>query len=150
MKKMIKPWLYRRRLSLLMRGYAWLMKIAAMIDASFGQRLAEKDFSFVMRSTEETVQRRFVCQNGRLRSSGKPGEAVFKLIWRDDRTGGRVMTEMLRGRPKALYQAVSNGDLLLEGDAQTISWYLTTTGQLEKVFRRSGKQKKRKVKDAAN
>ncbi len=138
---MIKQWFYRRRLALLMQGYAWLMWFAAWINGPFCQRLAEKNFSFQMRSQEDTVNRLFVCKNGQLRSSRKPGEADFKLIWRDDRTGGRVMLEMLRGRPRALYQAVSKGDLLLEGDAQTISWYLTTTGRLEKVFRRSGKQK---------
>ncbi|MFP4040233.1 MAG: hypothetical protein ACLFS7_06795 [Desulfosudaceae bacterium] len=133
---------YRSRLSLLMLGYARLMWLAALINRPFRQRLAEKDFSFLMRSQEDTVSRLFVCRDGRLRSSRKPGQAVFKLIWRDDQTGARVMTDMLRGKPRALYQAVVNGDLLLEGDARTISWYMGTTGRLEKVFRRSGKKKK--------
>lgn len=118
-----------------MYGYARLLQFAGVIDYSFKQRLAEKPFSFVMTSRENTTARYFFCDNGKLRSSVQPGPTDFKLIWRDNRTGGKVMLDMMRGKPKALYNAVLNGDLQLEGDAQTISWYMKTSGRLERVFR---------------
>ena len=126
---------YRLRLRHLMYGYARLLQFAGMIDYSFRQRLAEKPFSFVMTSRENNTARYFFCANGRLRSSTQPGPTDFKLIWRDNKTGGRIMLDMMRGRPKALYNAVLNGDLQLEGDAQTISGYMKTSSRLERVFR---------------
>ena len=140
----MKSLAYRLRLRHLMYGYARLLQFAGLIDYSFKQRLSEKPFSFVMTSRENTTARYFVCQDGRLRSSTQPGPVDFKLIWRDNRTGGKIMLDMLRGKPKALYNAVSNGDLQLEGDAQTIGWYMQTNGRLERVF----KKKKKKRPDA--
>lgn len=118
-----------------MYGYARLLQFAGLVDYSFKQRLAEKKFSFVMTSRDNTTARYFFCSDGKLRSSTQPGPTDFKLIWRDDRTGGKVMLDMMRGKSKALYNAVVNGDLQLEGDAQTISWYMKTSGRLERVFR---------------
>jgi hypothetical protein len=51
------------------------------------------------------------------------------------------MLDMMLGKPKALYNAVLKGDLQLEGDAQTIGWYMKTSGRLEKVFRSKKKKK---------
>lgn len=132
----MKQFFYRLRLSLLMRGYALLMQFAAFINREFRQRLAEKDFSFVMTSGDRDVARCFVCKNGRLRSTRKARPVLFKLIWRDNRVGGRIMLDMVRGRPKALLKAVEKGDLLLEGDAQSIGWYMKTSGKLARVFQR--------------
>ncbi len=134
---------YRLRLRHLMYGYARLLQFAALIDNSFRKRMSEKDFSFVMTSREKTTARYFSCREGKLRSSVQPGPVDFKLIWRDDRTGGKVMLDMMRGRPKALYNAVLNGDLQLEGDAQTIGWYMKTSGRLERVFRAKKKEKEK-------
>ena len=111
------------------------MQLAALMDYSFNRRLSERAFSFVMTSRENTTARYFFCRNGRLRSTVQPGPTDFKLIWRDNRTGGRVMLDMLRGKSRALYNAVVNGDLQLEGDARTIGWYMETNGRLERVFR---------------
>jgi hypothetical protein len=137
----MKNLVYRLRLRHLMYGYARLLQFAALIDYSFKQQLAEKPFSFVMTSGDNNAARYFTCHDGRLRSSIRPGPVDFKLIWRDNRTGGEIMLAMLRGKPKALYNAVLNGDLRLEGDAQTIGRYMKINGRLEKVFR-SRKNKK--------
>lgn len=126
-----------------MYGYARLLQFAALIDNSFRERLAEKPFSFVMTSRENTTSRYFFCDNGRLRSSTQPGPVDFKLIWRDNRTGGKIMLDLVRGKPKALYNAVLNGDLQLEGDAQTISWYMKINGRLARVFRAKKKKEER-------
>jgi hypothetical protein len=132
-----------------MYGYARLLQFAGVIDYSFRQRLAEKPFSFVMTSRDNTTSRYFSCTDGKLRSSTQPLPADFKLIWKDNRTGGKIMLDMLLGKPKALYNAVLNGDLLLEGDAQTISWYMKTSGRLEKVFR-AKKKKQTEITDKQN
>ncbi len=126
---------YRLRLRHLMYGYARLLQFAGFIDYSFKQRLAERPFSFVMTSRDNNTARYFFCVNGKLRTSTQPGPTDFKLIWKNNETGGKIMLDMMRGKPKALYNAVLNGDLQLEGDAQTISWYMKTSGRLERVFR---------------
>ena len=131
----MKSLAYRLRFRHLMYGYGRLLQLGAFVDHSFSRRLSERPFSFVMTSRENTTARYFFCNNGTLRSTVQSGRTDFKLIWRDNRTGGRVMLEMLRGKPKALYNAILNGDLLLEGDARTISWYMETNGRLERIFR---------------
>jgi hypothetical protein len=138
---------YHLRLRHLMYGYARLLQFAGLIDYSFRQRLAEKPFTFVMTSRDNTTARYFSCTDGKLRSSVQSMPVDFKLIWKDNQTGGKIMLDMLLGKPKALYKAVLNGDLLLEGDAQTIGWYMKTSGRLEKVFR--SKKKKKEAETAA-
>lgn len=136
----MKSLVHRLRLRHLMYGYARLLQFAGLIDYSFKQKLTEKPFSFVMTSRDNTTARYFFCVDGKLCSSTQPRPTDFKLIWRDNRTGGKTMLDMMRGKPKALYNAVLNGDLQLEGDAQTISWYMKTSGQLERVFRTKKKR----------
>ncbi|MEW6076605.1 MAG: hypothetical protein AB1724_02205 [Thermodesulfobacteriota bacterium] len=132
---------YHLRLRHLMYGYARLLQFAGLIDYSFRQRLAERQFTFVMTSRDNTTARYFSCAGGKLKSSVTPIPVDFKLIWRDNQTGGKIMLDMMRGKPKALYNAVLKGDLQLEGDAQTIGWYMKTSGRLEKVFRLKKKKK---------
>lgn len=132
---MIKKLFYRMRLALLMYGFAWVIRVAGTINREFGARLAQTDFSFIMGSKEDDTARYFQCAGGRLRSGRRPMSKEFGLIWKDNRSGGRAMMDMLLGKPKALYNAVINGVLLLEGDARSIAWFMETVNQLNKVFR---------------
>jgi hypothetical protein len=137
----MKRLVYHLRLRHLMYGYARLLQFAGLIDYSFRQRLAEKPFTFVMTSRENTTARYFSCIDGKLRSSVQCMPVDFKLIWKDNQTGGKIMLDMMLGKPKVLYNAIASGDLQLEGDAQTIGWYMKTSGRLEKVFRSKKKKK---------
>ncbi|MFZ5563782.1 MAG: hypothetical protein ACOZBW_06980 [Thermodesulfobacteriota bacterium] len=131
----MKKLFYRIRLALLMYGFAWVLRVAGIINREFSARLAETDFSFIMGSKEDATARYFRCAGGRLRSSRRPLPKEFGLIWKDNRSGGRAMMDMLFGRPKALYHAVVNGVLLLEGDARSIAWFMETANRLNRVFR---------------
>ena len=131
----IKKWFYRVRLALLMAGFAWVIRVAGMINREFSARLAETDFTFIMGAKEGAPARYFQCVNGRLRSGRRPIPRDFGLIWKDNQAGGRAMVDMLLSRPKALYRAVVNGVLLLEGDAKSIAWFMETVNRLNRVFR---------------
>lgn len=131
----IRKWFYRFRLALLMHGFAWVIRVAGMINREFSARLTETDFVFIMGSKEDDTARYFQCANGRLRSGRRPIPRDFGLIWKDNQAGGRAMMDMLMGKPKALYRAVVNGVLLLEGDAKSIAWFMETVNRLNRVFR---------------
>jgi len=131
----VKKFYFKVRLSFLMYGFAWLIRVAGFINKEFRTRLAETDFSFVMASKEGGVARYFRCSKGRLRTTTRPIPTRFGLVWRDYRSGGQAMVDMLLGKPKALYHAVAGGVLLLEGDARSIGWFMETVGRLNRVFR---------------
>ncbi len=131
----VKKFYFKVRLSFLMYGFAWLIRVAGFINREFRTRLAETDFSFVMASKEGGVARYFRCSKGRLRTTTRPIPTGFGLVWRDDRSGGQAMVDMLLGKPKALYHAVAGGVLLLEGDARSIGWFMETVGMLNRVLR---------------
>ncbi|MDY6822723.1 MAG: hypothetical protein SWH68_02845 [Thermodesulfobacteriota bacterium] len=135
---LLKKIFYRVRLSLLMYGFAWGIWFAGFINKDFRSRLAETPFNFRMGVKDEGPVRYFRCVNGRLRSSRKPMEPMageFGLMWRDSQAGGQAMLDMLTGKPKALYDAVVAGVLLLEGDGKMVAWFLQTVTQLNRVFR---------------
>ena len=140
---MLKKIFYRMRLSLLMYGFAWVIWFAGFINKEFRSRLAETPFAFKMGVKDEGPVRYFQCVDGRLRSSRKPMEPMdgaFGLIWRDSQAGGQAMLDMLMGKPKALYNAVVAGVLLLEGDGKMVAWFLQTVTQLNRVFRSKKKR----------
>jgi len=137
----IKRLFYRIRLSLLMYGFARIIWLAGIINRDFGARLAQTDFSFIMSSMEDGPARYFQCAGGKLKSSRCPMPKDFGLIWRDNQSGGRAMMDMLFGKPKALYHAVANGVLLLEGEGKSVAWFMETVNRLNRVFRPGKKRK---------
>lgn len=147
---LIKRIYYRIRLWWLMYGFAWLIWFAGMINRDFRNRLTETPFTFRMATRDEGPARYFQCIDGKLRSGRKPMAPMageFGLIWRDSQAGGQAMLDMLTGKPKALYNAVVDGVLLLEGDGRMVAWFLQTVTQLNRVFRSrkrsAGKEKNR-------
>jgi hypothetical protein len=126
-----------------MYGFVWVLRVAGVISRDFHARLTQNDYSFIMGSREDDTVRYFQFISGKLRSCRNRMPGDFALIWRDNQSGGRVMIEMLLGKSKALYHAVANGVLLLEGDGKSVTWFMETMNQLNRLFR-----PKKKTKDS--
>lgn len=137
----ITQWFYTMRLWLLVFGFGHLLRFAGLINSRFGLRLSQTDFSFLMTSKEGNVSRYFVCKNGKLRTGTTPVQKEFSLVWRDNSSGGKAMMDLLFGKPKALYNALINGVLTLEGEGARVAWFLETINRLNRVFRPKKKAK---------
>lgn len=130
----IKKVFYRLRLSLLMYGFVWVLRITGIISRDFRDQLAQNDYSFTMSSKENDTARFFQFVGGNLRSSRKRKPADFALIWKDSQSGGKVMIDMILGKRKALYHAVINGILTLEGEGKYVSLFMETMNQLNRIY----------------
>lgn len=130
----IKKVFYRLRLSFLMYGFVWLLRITGIISRNFQERLTQNDYSFTMSSKENDTVRFFQFIGGKLRSSRRRAPSDFALIWQDNQSGGRVMIDMILGKRKALYHAVINGILTLEGEGKYVSLFMETMNQLNLIY----------------
>lgn len=149
----IKNVLYQGRLDLLMYGLGRVIWLAGILDEDFRDRLRETPFTFQMKAADGGPVRYFLCVDGKLRTSrrpiplpdGSPEFDPFALVWKDSRSGGQAMSDMLMGKSKALNQAVSDGVLMLEGEGRMVFWFLKTINKLNRVYRpkknSSGKNK---------
>ena len=129
-----------------MYGFVWLLRVACFISRDFRARLAQDDYSFIMSSKEDDTIRYFQFTDGKLRSGTSRIPTDFALIWKDNQSGGKVMTDMILGERKALYHAVINGVLLLEGEGKFVSLFMETMNQLNRMF---SPKKKTKSSDKA-
>lgn len=128
------------RLRILMYGFYWLFVFSAWRSADFLQKLEEKDVVLVMKAKDKKISRTFYFRAGKVHSrSGEVGNSDCRLTWVTAKEGGEVMTQVAKGNPKALTKAVIAGKLLLDGDAQAITWYMGSVSMLGKMY-----QKKRK------
>ena len=139
----IKNIFYKTRLSLLMFGFAWLIRVVGIINRDFHARLAQNDYSFIMGSKEDKTARYFQFNGGNLRSGCSRIPVDFALIWQDNQSGGRVMIDIALGKRKMLYNAVIKGILTLEGEGKYVSLFMETMNLLNRVFR-----PKKETKDA--
>lgn len=130
----IKKIIYRIRLSLLMYGFAWVLRMAGLINKDFHMRLAKNDYAFIMGSKEDDTARYFQFIGGNLRSSRSRIPTDFALIWRDNQSGGKVMIDMILGKRKTLYNAVIKGVLTLEGEGKYVSLFMDSMNQLKRMF----------------
>lgn len=142
----IKRVFYRVRLSLLMYGFAWVLRVAGIISGDFHTRLTQNDYAFTMSSKEDDTIRYFQFIGGKLRSCRSRKLGDFALIWRDSQSGGRVMIDMILGKRKALYNAVISDVLLFEGEGKYVSMFMETMNQLNRLL---GPKKKTKGSDKA-
>jgi hypothetical protein len=130
----IKNIFYKTRLSLLMYGFAWLIRLVGIINRDFHARLSQNDYSFIMSSREDDTARYFRFIGGNLRSGRSRIPVDFALIWRDNQSGGRVMTDIVLGKRKALYNAVIKGVLTLEGEGKYVSLFMEIMNHLNQMF----------------
>ena len=131
----IKRVFYKIQLSLLEYGFVWLIRTAGIINKNFHTLLAQTDFTFIMGSKEDDSVRYFQLIGGKLSSGRKHISKDFTLIWRDNPSGVKVMIDMIFGKRKALYNAVINGVLMLEGEGKYVSLFMETMNQLNRLFR---------------
>lgn len=117
-----------------MYGFVWLLRTAGIINRDFHTQLAQTDFTFIMGSKEDDSVRYFQLIGGKLRSGRKHISKDFALIWRDNQSGGEVMIDMILGKRKALYNAVINGVLMLEGEGKYVSLFMETMNKLNRLF----------------
>ena len=131
------------RLSLLMYGFYWLFKFAPFLNRDFKNQLNKKDVTLIMKSKDETRARTFIFEKGRVRSKrGQSPRADGLLIWATVKDGADIMTQIAMGRPKVIASAVSNKQLLLEGDAGGITWFVETLNKMGKIYYRFFKRNK--------
>lgn len=139
----IKRIFFRTRLAFLMYGFACMMRLAVLISKDFRAHLATHDYSFIMGSPEEDTYRYFQFIRGRVQSVRGRRPSDFSLIWRDNRSGGKVMIDLAAGKRKALNRAVMHGLLTLEGEGKYISLLIETMNRLNRLFRHERKTNNR-------
>jgi len=117
-----------------MYGFAWLIRAAGIINRDFHTRLSRNDYSFIMGSREDDTVRYFQFINGKLHSGRSRIPVDFALIWQDNQSGGRAMTDIVLGKRKALYNAVIKGVLIMEGEGKYVSLFMETMNHLNRMF----------------
>ncbi|MCP4138546.1 MAG: SCP2 sterol-binding domain-containing protein [bacterium] len=107
------------------------LKGTAKKNESFKERLKEKDFTLLIKTEDGKRARYYTFNNGELisKSTDFPGASV-SLIWADSATGFKTMSS---GSNKATMQALQDGKLKIEGDAQLALWFTETVKQMMKA-----------------
>lgn len=130
----VKKFFYKIRLSLLMYGFAWLIRVAGILNKDFRARLSQNDYSFIMGSRKDDTARYFQFIGGNVRSGRSRIPVDFALIWQDNQSGGKAMTDIVLGKRKVLYHALSKGVLSLEGEGKYVSLFMETMNHLNRIF----------------
>ncbi len=120
---------------MLMYGFVWVIRIAKIMSRTFRMQLAQNDYSFIMISRADHTCRYFKFTGGNVLSGRRLIPTDFSLIWRDSQSGSLVMIGMMSGKRKALYHAVINGVLTLEGEGKYVSMFMETMNQINRIFR---------------
>lgn len=124
------------KLRLLMYFFYRLFLFTAWRFHEFKEKMTEKDIILVMKAKDKKIARTYIFNAGRLSShSGEMVVADCKLIWLSAREGGSVMAAVARGDSKALMDAIIDGQLLLEGDAVAVTWYMALVNMFGKMYR---------------
>lgn len=123
------------KLSMLMYGFYLVFRYTAWKHEVFRNKLAEKDLVLVMDAKDRDVARTFRFKGGRVRSkTGAHPTPQCRLTWATADDGAQVMTDIAKGKPKALMTAVIDQRLLLEGDAMAVAWYMGAVNMLGKMY----------------
>ncbi len=134
------------RLRILMYCFYWLFVFTAWRSDKFREKLMEKDAILVMKAKDRKIARTYIFNAGKVTStSGEQHEADCKLVWGTAREGGRIMTAVAKGDPKALMRSVIDGKLTLEGDAVAVTWYMASVSMLGKMYSKKKKQNSKKA-----
>ncbi len=56
----------------------------------------------------------------------------FSLVWKDAAVGRNTLISMVKGNRKALVKAIMNGNLKLEGDAGSVTWFMKINNRMMK------------------
>lgn len=117
-----------------MYGFVWLIRVGGIINKDFQTLLSQNDYSFIMSSREDGTARYFQFVGGNVRSGHNRIPVDFALIWQDNKSGGRAMTDIVLGKRKALYNAITKGVLTLEGEGKYVSMFMVIMNHLNRIF----------------
>ena len=132
---MMTTWKENLKFKLLLYALYWLIRVTALRSRRLSSKLMEKDIAIVMRSKDGIIARTIRCTAGKIRSEkGHAEDAVSNITWVTPAAGSRTMLKMVKGDPKALVKAVMKGDLLPEGDAAGVRWFLDVVTLLSKAY----------------
>jgi hypothetical protein len=141
---MVNRWFERQKFRWLIYIVYLLIRIAAKRSRRMREKLQEKNIAVVMQSKDKITSRTIRSKDGKVYSrTGESSDAVSQIVWAEPEAGSRVIMKLIKGERNALMQALIDKDLLPQGDAGGIRWFLDVVGLLNKVFygkKRSSKQ----------
>ncbi|MBU1172764.1 MAG: hypothetical protein KKD44_24665 [Proteobacteria bacterium] len=131
----MKTWFENLKFTFLLYALYVLIRLTAWRSNRLMEKLKEKDMVLVMRSKGGAISRTIRCNQGHVRSQkGHAGDAVSFITWASPSAGSRVMINIAKGHSKALFKAVIAGDLVPEGDAAGIKWFMDVVALLSRVY----------------
>jgi hypothetical protein len=132
---MVNRWFGRLRFSWLIYFVYLLIRIAAKRSQRMRDKLAERDIAVVMQSQDKITSRTIRSKDGKIFSrKGERSDGVSQIVWASPEVGSRIIMKLIRGDPNALMQALIDKDLMPQGDAAGIRWFLDVIGLLGKIF----------------
>jgi len=118
--------------SLLLYGFYFILRFSSLISSSFKKRLKEMNFTMVISAQKENIGRYLTFENGKIKSKrGDFENPNFSLVWANASVGFKIM---LKGEPEAFMQAVTEGNLQMNGDAAIVMWFMETTNQMKGIY----------------
>lgn len=138
---MIRSLLVRLKFRWLLYGLYLLIRVTGWRSERFRAKLQEKDIAIVMRDKQGAIARTIRCRQGRVVSrKGRAEDAIASITWASPEAGTRVIMQIVKGDPKALYNAVIARDLIPEGEATGIRWFLDVVGLLGRIYHKKKKR----------
>ncbi len=110
----------------------WAFRLTALLDPSFRARLAEKDFSFAVRSSAGHAAGTFMLRGGGLSyREGVEGSADFSAAW-NGWGDADTLQKKLRLHPTDF---MNRGMMTFEGDLSCMDYLLVLLGEMIAGFR---------------
>jgi hypothetical protein len=139
-------WLENKTANLKFRSLLYalylLIRLTALWSSRFRSTLLQKEIAIVMQSKSGAGARTIRCNHGKIRSrKGSDQDAISRITWSSPQAGARVMLKMIKGDSKALVKAVFAKDLLPEGDAAGVKWFLDVTAMLGRIYQKKSGSK---------
>jgi hypothetical protein len=132
---MIRSFFERLKFKYLLHGLYLLMRYTGWRSDRLRAKLEERDIAVVLRSKDGTIARTIRCRKGKISSrKGHAADAISNITWKSPADGTRVILRVVQGDPKALVKAVMAGDLIPEGEAIGIRWFLDVVGLLGRIY----------------
>ncbi len=132
---MIRSFIERLKFKYLLYGLYLLIRFTGWRSVRMRSKLEERDIAVVLRSKDGTIARTIHCRQGKVRSrKGHAEDVISNITWKSPADGTRVIMRVVQGDPKALVKAVMAGDLIPEGEAVGIRWFLDVVGLLGRIY----------------
>ena len=113
------------KFSLLLFLLAIKFKWASKKKPNFRKKLKQKNFTGLIKTSDNKKGRSFVIENGTVISKrGIVNKSNFALVWSDAATAFSVMAS---GNTDVFVKAISDSKLKIEGDGMHALWFLQLT-----------------------